>query len=103
MLRKTEDTEVDAIGRTSLIVAGLRAAEHRRPDRLFEDPFAELFVVEAGGDEPGSRYGDFVAIMAEQVAVRTRFFDDALLGAAAAGCQHRGHAASSWLIAATCA
>lgn len=79
--------EIDMIGRTAFEVAALRAAEDRRADRLFADPYAAQFLDAAGfpAAQPGKR--DFVAIMVEQVAVRTRFLDDALLAAAAGGCR----------------
>jgi len=81
-------TEIDMIGRTSFEVAALRAAEDRRPDRLFADPHAAVFLDAAGfpaTPEPVGR--DFVTVMAEQVAVRTRFLDEALTAAAADGCR----------------
>ncbi len=72
--------------RTALLVAGLRAEESVRADRLFDDPLAGAFVAaaEAGGASippesalpPGSV--DFAAI-------RTRFFDDQALAMSAAG------------------
>ncbi|MFJ1758826.1 SAM-dependent methyltransferase [Amycolatopsis sp. NPDC088138] len=67
---------IDAIGRTAFEVALLRAAEDRRPDRLFADPCARLFLEAAGITEEKP---DFAALMGPQVAVRTRFLDDALL------------------------
>lgn len=74
-------TNINAIGRTAWEVAALRAAEHDRPDRLFADPYAALFLGDVPSDEAKR---DFVAIMAGQVAVRTRFLDETLLGA---GCR----------------
>lgn len=41
----------ESIGTTALVVAAMRAAESRRPDALYVDPFAELLVAHAG---PGS-------------------------------------------------
>lgn len=35
------------VGRTAIGAAAIRALESRRPDRLFEDPYAQAFV-EAG-------------------------------------------------------
>jgi methyltransferase (TIGR00027 family) len=74
------------VSKTALLVAGLRADESERPDRLFNDPLAQAFVAaaEAGGSAlppgsvlpPGS--GDFLAI-------RTRFFDDQALAMTGAG------------------
>ena len=75
-------TEIDLIGRTAFAVAALRAAENRRADRLFADPYAAAFLAAAGLPD-GADERDFVAIMGEQVAVRTRFLDAALT---AAGC-----------------
>jgi methyltransferase (TIGR00027 family) len=78
------------VGLTALAVAEARARETARPDRLFEDPFAQRFVDAAGADfAPIVAAGSFDirALRAEFVAVRTRFFDDALLEAAAAGCR----------------
>ncbi|OBK48898.1 methyltransferase [Mycobacterium sp. 1081908.1] len=70
-------------------MAMLRARESARTDRLFNDPYARVFVDRA--DPRGSVWNsegaapDFFQLMAEQVAVRTRFFDNALLDAARAG------------------
>jgi methyltransferase (TIGR00027 family) len=78
------------IGLTALAVADARARETERPDRLFEDPFAHLFVDAAGAAfDPAPTEGaiDIRAMRAEYVAVRTRYFDDALLAATAAGCR----------------
>jgi methyltransferase (TIGR00027 family) len=80
---------LDAIGTTSLFVAALRARETLRADRLAEDPYAARFL-SAAGVSGVSAPGDvtaFVEIMADQVAVRTRFLDDALLAATAGGCR----------------
>lgn len=87
------------VGRTALGVARLRAAESARPDRLFDDPLATAFAAAAPDDSepdaapdsrpaessgpagiPGGRLGFHVVI-------RTRFYDDYLLAAAAAGCR----------------
>jgi methyltransferase (TIGR00027 family) len=81
-------SQIDAIGRTAWEVAALRAAEDRRPDRLFADPYAALFLAAAGlSAEPDAARRDFVAIMAGQTAVRTRFLDEALLAATAGRCR----------------
>jgi methyltransferase (TIGR00027 family) len=77
------------IGATSLGVAMLRARESARTDRLFNDPYARAFVDHA--DPNRSVFSDtgaalkFFQLMAEQVAVRTRYLDNALLDAARAG------------------
>jgi methyltransferase (TIGR00027 family) len=78
--------EIDMIGRTAFEVAALRAAEDHRADRLFADPYAAVFLEEAGYPAtPQRAKQDFVAIMREQVAVRTRFLDEALTAATAEG------------------
>lgn len=73
--------ELPPVGRTAVGVAGLRALESGRPDRLFEDPYAGAFF-HAGraifeGKERDSRLG---MVFAQQVAIRTRFFDDFVSG-----------------------
>lgn len=79
--------DIDMIGRTAFEVAALRALEDQRPDRLFSDPYAAVFLEAAGfqNDAPPDKR-DLLAILREQVAVRTRFLDQALLTAAADGC-----------------
>ncbi|WP_433435452.1 SAM-dependent methyltransferase [Nonomuraea sp. CA-141351] len=80
------------IGATALGVALLRAQESDRPDRLFDDPYARHFLqaVDRASSpwtaDPSPATARFLQAMAEQVAVRTRFFDHALLNAAAQGC-----------------
>ncbi|TMR30696.1 SAM-dependent methyltransferase [Nonomuraea zeae] len=70
-------------------VAALRAQESLRQDRLFDDPYAQLFLDAAhpAGSpwSTGSAAGFFHAI-GHQVAVRTRFLDDTLLAAVREGC-----------------
>lgn len=75
-----------AVGRTAVGVAGLRARESRRPDRLFDDPYAAAFF-EAGRSglpEASPSGGDLRAFFASQVVIRTRFYDEFLLGAGCA-------------------
>jgi len=82
----TESDVVGAVARTALWTAAARAREHRRPDRLFSDPFAALL---AGTDGPAllqhfhtphaSREGN------PFLPIRTRWFDDFLAGALAEG------------------
>jgi methyltransferase (TIGR00027 family) len=81
-------------------VAWGRAAESRRPDRLFDDPLAAA-VVERGQRELAVMFGvdeddpvtrslvneQVTSTMLEHIAVRTRYFDDRLLEACAAGCR----------------
>ncbi|WP_330230371.1 SAM-dependent methyltransferase [Nocardia sp. NBC_00508] len=86
-----ESTPLHGIGTTALGVAALRALEHDRPDRLFSDPYAQCFLDAAGGSggfltaAPVGGY-DFAALMADQVAIRTRFFDEVILDAAGDTC-----------------
>jgi methyltransferase (TIGR00027 family) len=85
------------VGKTALGVAMVRARESRRNDRLFDDPYAQAFVDAAPGafpeepktaDELAAR-GPMAALGAVFYAhgvIRTRFFDDYLTAATAAGC-----------------
>ncbi|ATY16609.1 SAM-dependent methyltransferase [Amycolatopsis sp. AA4] len=78
------ETDVPSgVGRTALAIARGRAAEQLRPDRLFSDPWAAAFLDGDVGPEtgPGSEF------MAGYFALRTRFFDDYLRTAVAAGCR----------------
>ncbi|WP_447002184.1 SAM-dependent methyltransferase [Saccharothrix isguenensis] len=82
---------LDSIERTALLTAALRAAESRREDRLYVDPYAEAFAGEIGPrllaelravtfppDRPRT-----LPSTPDYNAIRTRFFDDFLVGAAA--------------------
>jgi methyltransferase (TIGR00027 family) len=71
-----------AVGRTAVGVAALRALESGRPDRLFDDPYAAAFYDAGRSALPGTTRGSGLgALFAAQVAIRTRFYDDYLLGA----------------------
>ncbi|WP_055586668.1 SAM-dependent methyltransferase [Peterkaempfera griseoplana] len=80
------------VGRTALGVAAARARESLRSDRLFEDPLAAAFLAAAGWPGPEQRpaapTGDpaLGESMFHHLVIRTRFFDDRLLAAAADGC-----------------
>ncbi|MFF2331556.1 MULTISPECIES: SAM-dependent methyltransferase [unclassified Streptomyces] len=65
-----ETNEPSGVGQTGIGVALSRALESDRPDRLFNDQVAKLFLEAVG------YYRNITA-----VAVRTRYFDDALLAA----------------------
>jgi methyltransferase (TIGR00027 family) len=89
-----DDRPLDAIGSTSLGIAFARAQESRRPDRLFDDPYAERFVAAAAEVSPlagtmtggtGSAAANAWTFLVRHVAIRTRFFDDYLADAVAAG------------------
>ncbi|WP_240139473.1 SAM-dependent methyltransferase [Streptomyces sp. MUM 178J] len=94
---------LDAVGRTSLLTAAMRAEETRRPDRLYTDPYAETLCGDLGpallaelqdgthGSAPapvpaagaGDRNGRHPMPRPLDVnAIRTRYFDDRLLLAA---------------------
>jgi methyltransferase (TIGR00027 family) len=84
--------QLTGVSATALGVALLRAEETHRPDRLFDDPHAQRFLDCAGVGRatwaitpPDGALG-FFELMAGQVAVRTRFLDEALLQEAEAGC-----------------
>lgn len=79
-------TALDAVERTALLTAALRAAESRRSDRLYDDPFAADLAGDIG---PGLlaevRAVTFPADAHRTLpstpdynAIRTRFFDDFL-------------------------
>jgi methyltransferase (TIGR00027 family) len=80
-----EPEPLRGVGKTALGVALIRAHESSRPDRLFDDPYAQAFAdaapdafpeAAAPAREPVSGVG---AAFAFHVVVRTRFFDDYLL------------------------
>jgi len=84
-----------SVGVTATAVAASRALASRGPDPLIDDPYAALLVEAVGIDhfttmalgeigENGSAHGE-TREAREYMAVRTRFFDDALTTAAAAG------------------
>jgi methyltransferase (TIGR00027 family) len=77
---------MDKIGLTSLMTASLRTRETKREDRICEDPYAEMFLEATGHSLPDEAHG-FIEQMGEQVALRTRFLDDALLEATRTGCE----------------
>ncbi len=81
---------LSSLGRTALEVTIERARESERPDRLFDDPYAEAFVealATAGGTSATATPEDAKAALSLQVAVRTAFFDDQLLDACRIGCR----------------
>jgi methyltransferase (TIGR00027 family) len=77
---------------TAIGMAAARAVEGDRPDRLFEDPFAWDFVSQAASEglfpeRPGEGSLDVWDAMAGYFALRTRFFDDFVVGACTSGCR----------------
>ncbi|AUX33027.1 MULTISPECIES: SAM-dependent methyltransferase [Sorangium] len=69
---------------TALLVAAMRAEESKRRDRLFDDPFAHALAGDAGYAALRA-YRDAVGPSMPIIEVRTRWFDEALARAAAAG------------------
>jgi len=71
----------------------MRAHESSRVDRIINDPWAASFVAAAAplfADIPSlvdeAELAALVEASADRVAIRTRFFDDSVLSACAAGC-----------------
>jgi methyltransferase (TIGR00027 family) len=75
------------VGGTSLGVARARAWESGRPDRLFDDPYAAAFTAAAPVTRRPISPGSARARLVVHVIIRTRFYDDYLLAACAAGCR----------------
>ncbi|MFJ6701105.1 class I SAM-dependent methyltransferase [Streptomyces sp. NPDC091272] len=83
-------TSLDAVERTALLTAALRAAETQRPDRLYEDPHAAALAGDIGPEllaevrtatfPPGGTRT--LPSTPDYNAIRTRFFDDYLQEAA---------------------
>ncbi len=82
---------VSGVGVTALGVAGARAAENNRSDRLAHDPYAEPLVTAANsdlpllGEEASEALGSFWDSAVGYMGVRTRHFDDFFEQAAADG------------------
>ncbi|MFG1702139.1 SAM-dependent methyltransferase [Nonomuraea sp. M3C6] len=72
-------TELTGVAKTAVGAAWVRAQESERADRLFDDPYARMFVEAAGTDHRGGARDFF----GDHLVFRTRFFDDYLT---AAGC-----------------
>ncbi|MBO3749961.1 SAM-dependent methyltransferase [Streptosporangiaceae bacterium NEAU-GS5] len=75
--------ELPGVSRTAVWVAGMRAAESERADRLFDDRLAAAFVSAAGGGIVPQTAGP--PGTSEFLAVRARFFDDQARAACGAG------------------
>jgi methyltransferase (TIGR00027 family) len=84
---------MNTLGKTALGMAAVRAAESKREDRLFDDPYAQLFLdampfrLANGGDgTPSSdtKTASVGTLFASHATIRTRFFDEYLLGS---GCR----------------
>jgi methyltransferase (TIGR00027 family) len=92
------DRPLRGVGKTALGVAMVRARESNRDDRLFDDPYAQAFVDAAPGafpEEPKTQeqlaalgpLASLGAVFYAHAVIRTRFFDDYLAAATAAGCR----------------
>lgn len=73
----------DAVASTGLLVAAIRAAESRRADRLFTDPYADMLAGDAGRVMLAEAIAETGERSTVQIVVRTRFWDEALLRAVA--------------------
>lgn len=73
-----------AVAHTGLLVAAMRAQESARPDRLFNDPFAERLAGDDGRALLAEATGE-TGETSPQIAIRTRFWDEALLRAESGG------------------
>jgi len=97
----TRAVNLDAVGRTALVTAAMRAAETRRPDAICQDPYAEtlagelgpellaeLLAVSPAANAPNTSVPDSTPSPAgasnrrDYNALRTVFFDDYLSSAA---------------------
>jgi methyltransferase (TIGR00027 family) len=84
-----------SVGATATMVAAARALASKEPNPLIDDPYAADLVRAVGvdfftrlvdGEIPLSTIeGDGPRVMADVMAVRTRFFDDFFIGAGAVG------------------
>lgn len=83
------DETLSPVSRTAVGVARIRAAESRRPDRLFDDPYAEALVAglaEAAGAVGSPSANDaFRTALIAHVVIRTVFYDAYLRRASEAG------------------
>src|ERR1700738_1790636 len=85
-----------SVGATATGVAASRALASKQPNPLINDPFADALVKAVGVDycnrmaDGELEFSDADPLfnrerICEQIAVRTRFFDDFFTGAASAG------------------
>jgi len=96
-MARTHDDSWDlatSVGATATLVAAARALASRQGDPLVDDPFAEALVRAVGiaaftqaldGAAGGLAAAPAARVLIDVVAVRTRFFDDFFIEAAAAG------------------
>lgn len=83
----------NGVGITAVSMAAERRAESARPDHLFSDPVADLFVdlaqreAEIPGLADDVTLSDMLPVYAGYAALRTRYFDDLALEACRNGCR----------------
>jgi methyltransferase (TIGR00027 family) len=77
---------LEGVGGTGLTIAGIRAAETERADRLFADPLAGAFVA-AAGSPPSQATGQQAVALRFWVVARTVFLDELIMDACAGGCR----------------
>lgn len=77
------------VSMTAIVVAQARDKESARPDRLFDDPLAEAFVAAAWSTTlpQVAALLQIYPYLIDYFAIRTRFLDEYLLTACAAGCR----------------
>jgi methyltransferase (TIGR00027 family) len=76
---------MDPVANTGLLVAAIRAEESKRPDRLFDDPFADALAGEAGRAMLGLYRDSATSGTVPIIEVRTRWYDEAIARAIASG------------------
>jgi methyltransferase (TIGR00027 family) len=81
------DKSRQAVAGTGLLVAAIRAKESTREDRLFTDPYADKLAGDTGRALLEAAIADAGERSTIQIVVRTRFWDEALLRAAAVASQ----------------
>ncbi|MFK0195444.1 SAM-dependent methyltransferase [Kitasatospora sp. NPDC090308] len=80
--------QLSPVSRTALAVARVRAYESSRPEPLFTDPYALAFIAASGTPMPtAAPAGPLARWLVARGIMRTRFYDDRLLAAAADGGQ----------------
>ena len=84
MAENPEPVPLAGVGGTGLTIAGIRAAETGRADRLFADPLAGAFVA-AAGSPPSHATGRQAAALRLWVVARTVFLDELIMAACADG------------------
>jgi methyltransferase (TIGR00027 family) len=77
------DKNLKAVADTGILVAAMRAHESTRADRLFVDPIAERLAGDAGRRMLARMIAEVGDQSTTQIVVRTRFWDEAILRAAA--------------------